>query len=225
MTANDIVEAPSRRRRHARLIAALTELVGSCANAAAGVYGPIAEAPPGQRNVPVNLWPLTGLAMFAGERLDTARAEDAQRWPGEVERETREARQTFAARCAAAEAERILSEANEEVDDESWFGAVPLPSPAQLAAMGAIGAGTDFLEALDSSPEEALALLRELSATGEYTAGQILDEATDASVLAGLLTLRGASRESDPSMAAEWCLAAARQFALTVAVASADPED
>ncbi|GAA1126279.1 hypothetical protein GCM10009663_75830 [Kitasatospora arboriphila] len=42
------LEAPARRRRHTRLIATATELVGECTQAAAAVYGPIADAPPEQ---------------------------------------------------------------------------------------------------------------------------------------------------------------------------------
>ncbi|MFE2498963.1 hypothetical protein ACFXKS_34135 [Streptomyces scopuliridis] len=40
------LDLPARRRRHARLIAALTTLIGACAEAAGEVYRPIAAAPP-----------------------------------------------------------------------------------------------------------------------------------------------------------------------------------
>ncbi len=46
-------ELPARRR-HSRLIAALTSLIGACASAAGDVYGPIAAADPGQDAVPVS---------------------------------------------------------------------------------------------------------------------------------------------------------------------------
>ncbi|WP_405896154.1 hypothetical protein OG242_00040 [Streptomyces sp. NBC_00727] len=52
-TASDL---PARRRRHARLIAALTTLIGACAEAAGAVYQPIAAAP-GQDHVEGTLWP------------------------------------------------------------------------------------------------------------------------------------------------------------------------
>ncbi|MFE0777600.1 GNAT family N-acetyltransferase [Streptomyces sp. NPDC058861] len=53
-TAHHPVESPARRRRHARLIAALTGLVGASASAAAAVYQPIADAPPGGQGVEVS---------------------------------------------------------------------------------------------------------------------------------------------------------------------------
>ncbi|MFF4934886.1 hypothetical protein ACFY2H_39425 [Streptomyces griseofuscus] len=56
-TTPDRLDLPARRRRHARLIAALTQLIGACAEAASAVYRPIAAAPPDQEGVEVNLLP------------------------------------------------------------------------------------------------------------------------------------------------------------------------
>lgn len=222
------LELPARRRRHARLIATLTSLIGDCAAAAGAVYEPIAEAPPEQTGVPVNLWPLAGLSLSASSRLDQARAQDAARWPAVVAKEQEDDGRTFAARCAAAEAERVLSEAGaDEADRPGPAGAIPLPTVPQFAAMALAGVGADFLTALLDDPEQAIKQLREAASTGEFTVDQILDEAADTAVLAGLLALHKAQRESDsdPSTAAEGCLAATRHFALAVSVASADVEE
>ncbi len=56
---------PARRRRHARLIAALTTLIGACAEAAGAVYEPISAAPPGQEAVEVSLLPYVQVSLTA----------------------------------------------------------------------------------------------------------------------------------------------------------------
>ncbi|MFF5470502.1 hypothetical protein [Streptomyces achromogenes] len=47
----DRLDLPARRRRSARLIAALTQLIGVCAEEADAVCQPIAAATPGQEAV------------------------------------------------------------------------------------------------------------------------------------------------------------------------------
>ncbi|MGW0844288.1 hypothetical protein ACWD26_29945 [Streptomyces sp. NPDC002787] len=218
---------PARRRRHARLIATLTDLIGDCAAAASAVYGPIADAPPEQANVPVDLWPLNALSHSASTRLDAARAQDVARWPAVVAKEKEDDQRTFAARCATAEAEQVLHEAafGDASDRPQPPGAIPLPTAPQSAAMALAGVGADFLTELLDDPEQAISQVREMAGTGAFTADQILDEAADTAVLSGLLALREAQRESDPSTAAEGCLAASRHFALAVSVVSADVDE
>ncbi|MEV4505994.1 hypothetical protein [Streptomyces klenkii] len=217
---------PSRRRRHARLIATLTDLIGDCAAAAGAVYRPVADAPPEQVDVPVDLWPLSALSLSASTRLDVARAQDAARWPTAVVQEQEDQQRTFAARCAAAEGEQILYEA--EFGDTSGRpqppGVIPLSTVLQSAAMALAGAGADFLTELLDDPEQAISRLHETAATGEFTTKEILDEATDMAVMSGLMSLREAQRMPAPSTAAEGCLAASRSFALAVFVASAEAE-
>lgn len=216
---------PARRRRHARLIATLTDLIGDCAAAASAVYGPIADAPPEQANVPVDLWPLNALSHSASTRLDDARAQDVARWPAVVAKEKEDDQRTFAARCATAEAEQVLHEAAFGAADRPQPpGAIPLPTASQSAAMALAGVGADFLTELLDDPEQAISQVREMAGTGAFTADQILDEAADTAILSGLLALREAQRQSDPSTAAEGCLAASRHFALAGSVASADVE-
>ncbi|MEU5959252.1 hypothetical protein [Streptomyces sp. NPDC047525] len=215
--------APARRRRHARVIALAAELVGECSRAALDVYGPIAEAPPGQQQVPVFLDAVKGLAEDAAHRFDTAAAEDADRWPGEVARETAVDEASFHRRCAALEAERIVhnAEFGEPAPGPATPGTLRLPDTPQLAAMGLVGAGVDFLDALDRDPTEALDLVQGLT-NGEFTSGQILDDALSTAVVGAVLLLRNAAREDDPSTAAEYCLNAARAFVSVVTVASID---
>ncbi|MET9659000.1 hypothetical protein [Streptomyces sp. NPDC006510] len=90
-------DLPARRRRHARLIAALTTLIGACAEAAGAVYEPVAAAPPGQEAVDVSLLPCIQVSLAAATLLDRARAEDDARWPAAVAWERKEARRTYAA--------------------------------------------------------------------------------------------------------------------------------
>lgn len=95
VAAPNCAEPLARRRRHAWLLATLTELIGDCAQAAGEVYRPVAEAPPTQTDVPVNLGLLGGLCRYSG---DAARAQDA-------------------ARCAITEAEGILAQADGALAD------------------------------------------------------------------------------------------------------------
>lgn len=69
-TTPDCLDLPARRRRHARLIVALTEL-NACADAVGAVYRPIAAAPPGQEAVKVNLLPCIQVSFSAGLLLVT----------------------------------------------------------------------------------------------------------------------------------------------------------
>jgi hypothetical protein len=209
-TTPDRQQFPARRRRHARLIAALTQLIGACAEAAGTVYRPIAAAPPDQEGVEVNLLPCLQVSVSAAPLLDMARAEDDARWPDAVTRERAAAGRTFAARCALAEAEEVL---------EPVYSLVP---HEQAAAMELVGASEDIAARWRHDPEEAAALVRELVAGGEFTADEVLDDAVDSAVLAGLLTLQEVRTASDPSAAAELCLHAVPHIALAVTLASAD---
>ncbi|WP_431676134.1 hypothetical protein [Kitasatospora sp. KL5] len=194
--------------------------MGECAQAAAAVYGPIADAPPEQEGVRVSLWPVAALAASAPVRLDAATIRDEERWPTRAAREGEQGRTTFRRRCALAEAESAVLDA--QTGGDTTPGAVPLPTAGQAAAMGLVGAGAEVLEALED-PEEALALLAGLTATGEYTAAEVLDEATHTALVAALSVLQDAARQREPSTAAERCLHAARRLALVVSVASLDP--
>ncbi|MFE2850199.1 hypothetical protein ACFXJO_03600 [Streptomyces lavendulae] len=219
-----MLETPARRRRHARLIATLTKLIGDCAHAAGAVYGPIADAAPEQDGVAVSLLPIVVLSAAAGPRLDAARQEDAGRWPDAVAREETEGQRTFEARCAAAEADQVLADAVLGADEDGPRapGTVALPTASQSADMALPAISADFLASFQEDPEAAIEMVKTVTATGEFTVGQILDDAVDTAVLAGLMILRGLENPTDPSTAAETCLLAARQFALVVMVASAD---
>ncbi|MEU5583064.1 hypothetical protein ABZ791_36325 [Streptomyces huasconensis] len=104
MTAtSDRLDLPARRRQ-ARLIAALTTLIGACAEAAGAVYQPIAAASPGQEAVEVNLLPCLQVSLCVASLLDLAREEDQARWPAVVAWERQESRRTYAARCAVVAA-------------------------------------------------------------------------------------------------------------------------
>ena len=219
MTTVNPLDLPSRRRRHACLIATLAAMVGDCASAATAVYGPIALAAPEQTDVAVNLWLMAGLRLSAGERLDRACAEDAARWPAAATEQT-QAERTFAARCAAAEAERILTES--ALGPSAGPGAIALPIAAQSATIDLVGASADLLALFADDPVRAIGHLQALVASGEFTADQVLDEACATAALTGLMVLQQAQRESDPSTAAEACLVAGRHFSLAVAVASTD---
>ncbi|MER5973329.1 hypothetical protein ABT112_26990 [Streptomyces sp. NPDC002055] len=212
----DRLALPARRRRHARLIAALTALVGACADAAGEVYRPIAAAPPGQEAVEVAVLPCIQVSLSAAPLLDLARAEDDARWPAAVAREREEARQTYAARCAVVQAEKLLD------TEEPGPSAVPLPTVEQSAAMDLTSAGDDVAAQWRRDPQEGAALVHELVAGGELALDEVLDEAVDAAALAGLLALQESRTASDPSTAAELCLSAVPHIALAVTLASAD---
>ncbi|MFI6116601.1 hypothetical protein [Kitasatospora sp. NPDC051164] len=78
------LDLPARRRRHARLIAALTATVGACASAAQALYQPVADAPPGQEAVVADPLPVVYLGHTAAPLLEAARVEDEARWPAAV---------------------------------------------------------------------------------------------------------------------------------------------
>ncbi|MDT0323169.1 hypothetical protein [Streptomyces millisiae] len=226
MTTSERLDMPARRRRHARLIATLTQLIGDCAAAAGEVYGPIADAPPEQAGVAVSRRAIAELSVSASIRLDDARAEDATRWPTVVAQEEADSRRTFAARCVTAELEQVLNDVGFGAGDHPQpLDAEALVTAPQSAAMRRAGVGGDFLVALLEDPEQAVIWVRGVAASGEFTVDQILDEAVDTAMLSGLISLRKAQSEADPSTAAEGCLAASRHFALAVSVASADLEE
>ncbi|PAX82030.1 hypothetical protein CLM85_13930 [Streptomyces albidoflavus] len=216
MTAtSDRLDLPARRRRHARLIAALTRTVGACASAAQALYQPVADAPPGQEAVVVDPLPVIYLSHTAAPLLEAGRAEDDARWPAAVAWEREQAQRTNAARVALARAEEIVEEPG-----LSW--PVPLPTAEQGAVIDLAGAGDQVAELWRADPEQAVALVRELVAGREFMADEVLDAAVDAAIGAGLLALADAGTASDPSMMAEQCLEAVPYLVLAVALASAD---
>ncbi|MGW5295877.1 hypothetical protein [Streptomyces cavourensis] len=158
------------------------------------------------------------LARSAPLLLDLARGEDADRWPGEVVREDAASRRTYAARCALAEAQDVVHGLG------PGGGPVPLPAVEQGAAMELVSAGDDVAACWRDDPQEAAALVLELTAGGELTVDEVLDAAVDAEVVCGLLVLdrAGTAAMSDPSTAAEQCLAAVAYFARAVTLASVD---
>ncbi|MFJ4674098.1 hypothetical protein [Kitasatospora purpeofusca] len=110
----------ARRRRHARLIAALTSAVGACASATQAIYQPIADAPPGQEAVVVDPLPVLYLSHTAAPLLEAAQAEDEARWPAVVAWELKQARATFA-------------RAQEILEEPAVPGPVPLPTAERRA--------------------------------------------------------------------------------------------
>ncbi|MEU9197733.1 hypothetical protein [Streptomyces hundungensis] len=216
MTAtSDRLDLPARRRRHSRLIAALTSAVGACASAAQALYQPVADAPPGQEAVVVDPLPVVYLSRTAALLLEAARAADDARWPAAVGREREQAERTSAARVALARAQKIVEEPG-----ASW--PVPLPTAEQSAVIDLADVGDRVAELWRADPAQAVALVRELAAGGEFTAAEVLDAAVDATIGTALLALNDAGTTSDPSLMAERCLEAAPYLVLAVALASAD---
>ncbi|MFS0697825.1 hypothetical protein [Streptomyces nitrosporeus] len=215
--APDRLELPARRRRHARLIAALTTLIGACAEAAGALYRPIAAASPGTEAVEVNTVPCVQVSLTAAHLLDRARTEDDAQWPAAAAWERAQAQRTYAARCAMAQAQEFA----EHYDPLGETG-VPLPTVEQSAAMDLVSAGAEVAAHWRTDPEAAVTLVHELAASGELAADEILDEALDAAVLTGLLALQEARSAPDPSTTAELCLGAVPHITLAVALASAD---
>lgn len=199
------------------MIAALTTLIGACSEAAGAVYQTIADAPPGQEAVEVSLMPCIQVSLSAALLLDRAQAEDADRWVGAVRHEVEQARRTFTARCAVAQAQ----DATEPAGTVGEHG-VPLPTVEQGAAMDLAGAGGEVAARWREDPSQAAALVLELAATGEFTTREVLDEAVSTTVVAGLLALQATRGTSDPTMAAELCLSAVPYLVLAVTLASAD---
>ncbi|MFB7673193.1 hypothetical protein ACFC26_17465 [Kitasatospora purpeofusca] len=220
MTTSDHLEAPARRRRHARLIAALTILIGACAEAATAVYQPIAKAPPSQEAVEVNTLPARQLSHTAAPLLDIARQEDELRWPAAAVRELEESERTHRARVVVAQAEEALEEP--DPPQEPVAHQVPLPTTQQGAAMDLLQAGDEVAARWRSDPEAALALARGLAVSGEFGVDEILDTAVDATMGAGLLALQDVRTAVDPSLMAQLCLEATPYFVLAIDLASAD---
>lgn len=182
------------------------------------MYGPIAAAPPDQQDVGVETLACVRVAMSAPLLLDMARSEDAARWPQAVVREDAASRSTYAARCALAEAQDAVHRPGPD------RGPVPLPTVEQSAAMDVVDAGDAVATRWRDDPQEAATLVLELTAGGELTVDEVLDAAVDAGVVCGLLALSQArtAAMSDPSTAAELCLAAVPYLARAVTLASAD---
>lgn len=171
----DRLDLPARRRRHARLIAALTTLIGACAEAAGAVYQPIAAGPPGQEAVTVDLMPLRKVALTAATLLDFARDEDDARWPAVVVREQEEAVRTYAARCVVARAQELVEDAGPP--------GVPLPTAEQAGVIDLASAGDAVAARWRRDPQQAVVLVHELVAGGEFSVDEVLDAAVDATVL------------------------------------------
>ncbi|POG43191.1 hypothetical protein BV881_33235 [Streptomyces sp. ZL-24] len=96
----------------------------------------------------------------------------------------------------------------------------------RAAGEGPAGEGAAVAARWRTDPQQAAALAQELAADGEFTAGEILDQAVDAAVLEALLTLRraGTVSVSDPGAAAGLCLHAVPHLALAAALAGADAD-
>ncbi|MFD0341146.1 hypothetical protein ACFVH0_21140 [Streptomyces sp. NPDC127117] len=215
----DRLDLPARRRRHARLSAAPTTLIGACAEAAGAVYEPIAAAPRGQEAVDVSLLPCKQVSLVATTLLDLgpARTEDDARWQAAVTWARKEARWTYPARCAVAKAQELTEPAGPPGER-----GVPLLTVYQFAAMDLMSAGDEITLRWRTDPQEADARLRELVAGGELAADEVLDEAVDSAALTGLPARQEARTASDPSTAAELCLSAVPHIALAVTLAGAD---
>ncbi|MGW7415803.1 hypothetical protein [Streptomyces sp. NPDC054863] len=214
MTAPDRLDLPARRRRHVRLIAALTELIGASAEAASAVFSPIATAPPAQEAVPVDLMPIKKVALTAALALDHARGQDEDRWPAAVAREQKAAARTYSARYAVARAQSLLA--------DPGLPGMPLPTAEQAADVDLISAGDAVAAQWRHDTERAVALVRELAAGGELAVDEVLDAALDSTVLTGLVALHTAADASDPSTAAERCVEAIPYLVLAVTLASVD---
>lgn len=157
------------------------------------------------------------VSLSAALLLDLARTEDDNRWPAAGAREREEAQRTYAARCAVAQAKELTEQA-----DPPGVHGVPLPTVEQAAAMDLVSAGDDVAACWRHDLRQAIVLVRELVASGEFTADEVLNDAVDSAVLAGLLTLQEVRTASDPSTAAELCLSTVPHIALAVTLASAD---
>ncbi|MGC5530409.1 hypothetical protein [Streptomyces sp. SR-10] len=151
-------------------------------------------------------------AMSGPLLLDLARSEDTARWPDAVAREDAASRRTYAARCALAEAQDAVYQLGPD------RGPVPLPTAGQGAVMDLVGAGDEVAACWRRDPQEAADLVLELTAGGEPAVDEVLDAAVDAVVVTGLLALAEAraAAATDPSAAAELCLAAVPHLALAV---------
>ncbi|MFE1370048.1 hypothetical protein ACFW84_38230 [Streptomyces anulatus] len=179
---------------------------------------PIAAAPPDQEGVEVETLSCMRVAMSGPLLLDLARSQDTARWPDAVAQEDAASRRTYAARCALAEAQDAVHQLGPD------RGPVPLPTTGQGAMMDLVGAGDEVAACWRRDPQKAAALVLELTAGGELAVDEVLDAAVDTVVVCGLLALAEArtAATTDPSTAAELCLAAVPHLALAVTLASAD---
>ncbi|MFE2728928.1 hypothetical protein [Kitasatospora sp. NPDC059327] len=125
-------------------------------------------------------------------------------------------------RRAVAEAQEALR--GPQPQQPGRLGSVALPTPPQGAAMELTAAADGFLQGLEE-PATAFDLLRELTATGEFTTREILDAAVTLAVQGACLALAGAARQRDPSTAAEYCLSATGALNLIVTVVGIDAAD
>ncbi|MFB7852782.1 hypothetical protein ACFC34_38010 [Streptomyces sp. NPDC056053] len=202
---SDYLAPPAGRRRHALLLDTLVKLVADCGTAASAVSRPIAQAPPEEAAVEVDLGPYVRLRQTAHFALDLARQEDAARWPASPPPADR---RTFGERCDAAEAESVLGLRDKESD-------TPLAAVARRVA-------DDWL--VDRAT--ALALIAETVIGGELSGEEILSEAAVIAAVDGLRMLHRVptadSKEADLALEAERCLRASRHFALAAVLASSD---
>ncbi|MFD7747795.1 hypothetical protein ACFV2V_25260 [Streptomyces sp. NPDC059698] len=83
-----------------------------------------------------------------------------------------------------------------------------------------MGSGGEVAARWRENPAQAVALVRELTAGGELTVEEVLDQAVDAAMVCGLLALARTAAASDPSTAAELCLTAAPHLVLAVTLAA-----
>ncbi|MFI5654877.1 hypothetical protein ACIA71_27065 [Streptomyces anulatus] len=90
--------------------------------------------------------------------------------------------------------------------------------------MDLVGAGDEVAACWRRDPQEAAALVLELTAGGELAVDEVLDAAVDAVVVCGLLALAEArtAATTAPITAAKLCLAAVPHLAHAVTLASAD---
>lgn len=207
-----LMQTPARRVRHACLITTATEGIAQCAEAAAGVYRPHTEGEPGQPVRVPSVETFADFARKAAAELDAAVTKDAARWPQAAERERREAEATAQRRAVLAEAESVLLGTD---------GPVPLPTPAQAAAVDLVGAGEAFLDAMRTGAD-ALAVLARLTGDGSYGTAEIMDEAVRLAAGAACIDLQEAAGMEHPDEAAYKVMSAVRSLALVVQLASID---
>ncbi|MFE9793532.1 hypothetical protein ACFYRL_17540 [Streptomyces goshikiensis] len=215
------LEAPARRRRHACLIAACVLLIGECAQAAAAVYRPIAEAPPEQGEVPVSTVEFDVLAALAPKALDHAATTDSARWSLDIVLE--EAARAFSFEQRVRRYEEADPFADQEVPEDD----VAMPTGEQAARLGLMEASERFLTATREEHGDPLRVLTELVTVDGFTASEVLDDAVRTVAVEGCVALVLAAQmaKADPSTAAEHSLEAVRSLAEVVRLASVDADD
>lgn len=218
MTQHDL--APSRRRRHAHLLAAAAGMIGQCAQAASAVYQPVAADPTSE--VRINGVPLIALPALLGDALERAILHDDEQWPADEQADASAVAATAARLRVLAEAEAALATPQPTGPDT-----VPLPSPAQAAALDLASSGTQLVAALhDGGPPALVEALGDLAAAGEIAPGAALADAMQTVLLAARLCVIDGARIAriDPSGAAEHALVATRHLTAVVQLASVDTE-